>query len=356
MNARLNTLNDIHPKCIAQNISSNELIEIVSKSSIESDISKNVFRASIIKCKKNKRTKRKRDSLIYSPKNTGEDIKHEKWQQKMFEIERDAIQSIIPICKIDCCIAKSFSECFLEEHNRYRQKPMQKADLQVKIGENGINHKITASLNEITQRNDQLKFKKNHKPSHQRQKYSKRRRNLYPCADRFGISYSMIIRARKKYKQQETQNNILKKLRLLHMGQNQPPLKSDSSENNTERNIKKLYLLRTPYFMIPKIKKVQRKDSLENIYLYRQRLNRIRFLFYDRLKIDHKNLSQYNDDNINLKKKTNSTQKGDIQTKASYKAINSTKEKLFFIIRSNYQHLQRQSGICVSRCSLILIH
>lgn len=352
MNARLNNLNAIHPKCIAQNISSNELIEIVSKSSIESDISKNVLRASIMKCKGNKRLKRKRDSFIHSPENTGENIKHERWQQKIFEIEKEAIQSIIPICKIDFCIEKSFSKCFLEEH-RYRQKPMQRADLQSKIWENDINNQMTVSLNEITQRYDQNKFKKNHKSSNQRKKYSKKRRNFYSCADRFGISYSMIIRAHKKYKQHETETNILKKLRLLHMGQNQPPLKSDSSENNTERNMKKLFLLRTPYFMIPIIKKVQRKDSVENIYLYRQRLNRIRFLFNDRLKIDHKNHSQYYDDDINLNNKTNKTPKRDIQTKASYKAINSTKEKLFSIIRSNYQHLERQSGTCVSKCPLI---
>lgn len=343
----MNNFNAIHPKCIAQNISSNDVMEIVSKSSIESDISKNILRA--MKCKENKRITRKLDSFIHSPENTGEDIKHERWQQKIMksEIEMGSIQSIIPICKIDYCIEKSFSKCFLAEH-RYRQEPIQKADLQLKIGENDINNQMTASLNGTTQRCDQNKFKKIQKPSNQRKKYSKKRRNSYSCTDRFGISCSMIIRTRKRYKQQETRNNILKKLRLLHMGQNQPPIKSDSSENNTERNIKKLFLLRTPYFMIPIIKKVQREDSLENIYLYRQRLNRIRFLFNDRLKRDHKNHSQYYDDNINLNNKTNKTQKRDIQTKASYKAINSTKEKLFFIIRSNYQHLERQSRTCVS--------
>lgn len=101
-------------------------------------------------------------------------------------------------------------------------------------------------------------------------------------ADRFGIPFSMIDRAVAKHKKEQIQENVLRKVRLSHMGYQQPPSKDDSSDNESTQNVKRLALVRTPYFMIPtiKISQVRKKERFRNKYLRKDRLNRINLLLY----------------------------------------------------------------------------
>lgn len=105
-------------------------------------------------------------------------------------------------------------------------------------------------------------------------------------SDRFGIPFSMIDRAKKVHEKREIQANVLRRVRLSHMGYRQPPSKDDSSDNESIQNVKRLALLRTPYFLVPtiKISQVRKKERIRNKYLRKDRLNRINLLLFDRTK------------------------------------------------------------------------
>lgn len=106
----------------------------------------------------------------------------------------------------------------------------------------------------------------------------------YAYVDRFGIPITMMNKANKKQDKKKFEKVILKKVRLTHIGYNQPPSKDDSSDNDSIQNVKKLALIRTPYFLIPtiKINKIRRKDRFRNEYLRNDRLNRINVLLYEK--------------------------------------------------------------------------
>lgn len=105
-------------------------------------------------------------------------------------------------------------------------------------------------------------------------------------SDRFGIPFSMIDRAKKEDEKRDIQANVLRRVRLSHMGYRQPPSKDDSSDNESIQNVKRLALLRTPYFLVPtvKISQVRKKERIRNKYLRKDRLNRINLLLFDRTK------------------------------------------------------------------------
>lgn len=105
-------------------------------------------------------------------------------------------------------------------------------------------------------------------------------------SDRFGIPFSMIDRAKKEHEKREIQSNVLRRVRLSHMGYRQPPSKDDSSDNESIQNVKRLALLRTPYFLVPtiKISQVRKKERIRNKFLRKDRLNRINLLLFDRTK------------------------------------------------------------------------
>lgn len=109
--------------------------------------------------------------------------------------------------------------------------------------------------------------------------------NRFSC-DRFGIPFSMIDRAKKEHEKRYIQGNVLRRVRLSHMGYRQPPSKDDSSDNESIQNVKRLALLRTPYFLVPtiKISQVRKKERIRNKYLRKDRLNRINLLLFDRKK------------------------------------------------------------------------
>lgn len=105
--------------------------------------------------------------------------------------------------------------------------------------------------------------------------------------DKFGIPKTMTDRAKRWHKKQKIQHNVLRRVRLSHMGFVQPPSKDESSDDNESvQEVKKLALVRTPYFIIPtiRISQVKKKDRFRNKYLRGDRLKRINLLMGDRSK------------------------------------------------------------------------
>lgn len=92
----------------------------------------------------------------------------------------------------------------------------------------------------------------------------------------------MINKAKKYQEKMDIQKSILKKVRRTHMGCNQPPSNDDSSDGDSIQNVKRLALIRTPYFLLPTIKRncVRRKERFRNKYLRNSRLNRINCLLF----------------------------------------------------------------------------
>lgn len=109
--------------------------------------------------------------------------------------------------------------------------------------------------------------------------------------DKFGIPKTMTDRAKRCHKKQKIQHNVLRRVRLSHMGFVQPPSKDESSDDNESvQEVKKLALVRTPYFIIPtiRISQVKKKDRFRNKFLRGDRLKRINLLMGDRSKIRSK--------------------------------------------------------------------
>lgn len=105
--------------------------------------------------------------------------------------------------------------------------------------------------------------------------------------DKFGIPKTMTDRAKRYHKIQKIQHNVLRRVRLSHMGFVQPPSKDESEdENESVQEVKKLALVKTPYFIIPTIRIVQvkKKDRFRNKFLRGERLKRINLLMGDRSK------------------------------------------------------------------------
>lgn len=103
-------------------------------------------------------------------------------------------------------------------------------------------------------------------------------------SDKFGVPMTMINRVRKAHRKRKIRESVLRKVRFAHMGYIQPPDRDESSDNESMENVKKLALIRTPYFVIPtiKISQVKRKDRFRNKFLRKDRLKRINLLLSDR--------------------------------------------------------------------------
>lgn len=103
-------------------------------------------------------------------------------------------------------------------------------------------------------------------------------------ADKFGVPLTLINRVAKAQRKRRIREGYLRRIRFAHMGYIQPPDRDESSDNESMENVKKLALLRTPYFVIPtvKISQVRRKDRFRNKFLRKDRLKRINLLLSDR--------------------------------------------------------------------------
>lgn len=101
--------------------------------------------------------------------------------------------------------------------------------------------------------------------------------------NKFGIPNTMLHRYNIENKKRKIKKQALRQARLDHMGLLMPPSGEYSSDESVEE-IKTLALIRTPYFVIPKIKTQQKKkaDRFKNEYLPRAGLRRITMLLYDR--------------------------------------------------------------------------
>lgn len=116
--------------------------------------------------------------------------------------------------------------------------------------------------------------------------------------NKFGIPTSMTDRANRFEKNQTIQDAVLRRARLDNLGFKQPPDKEDSSDDNESLlNVKKLALVRTPYFTVPTIRidKVKRTKQFRNKYLRKDRLKRINLLMRDEKEDTHERSSSKRD-------------------------------------------------------------
>lgn len=336
-----------HPKYIARNISLSGMIEAISKPSAESDISRNVMLALKMKHRKKQRTKHKQEESTCNYQDAKQyNLKYEKLKQKAFEIEM-AAQKLMPICTRDQNFKKSFRCGWLEER-KIRLQLMKSIVSSVKY-ENDENSEIAPISKRIAQKHKRFyKYRPNRTVMHLN-KRARKTKKISLFTDRFGIPISMIDRARKKYKEQENNTNILKLLRLLHMGHNQPLENDDSWEEDSERDPEHLSPLRTTYYNIPNIKNIRHKRYFWNIYLQNERSSRIHLLLNKCVKIENEDNSHSSltNKNLDIEPEKTSFSIGS-SAKNSKESINPTKLKLVSIIRSKYQNIHRHSETCVS--------
>lgn len=110
-------------------------------------------------------------------------------------------------------------------------------------------------------------------------------------SNKFGIPTTMTERAKRFEKRQSIQDAVVRRARLDSLGFEQPPDKEDSSDDNESlMNVKKLALIRTPYFTVPTIRidKVKRTKQFRNKFLRKDRLKRINLLMRDEKDDSHK--------------------------------------------------------------------
>lgn len=127
-------------------------------------------------------------------------------------------------------------------------------------------------------------------------------------SDKFGVPMTMINRVAKAQRKRRIRESYLRRIRFTHMGYIQPPDRDESSDNESLENVKKLALVRTPYFVIPtvKISQVRRKDRFRNKYLHKDRLKRINLLLSDRRNCnDGRNPDDDDDDDDSLGRNEN---------------------------------------------------
>lgn len=165
--------------------------------------------------------------------------------------------------------------------------------------------------------------------------------------DKFGIPLSMTDRAKRYYKKKNIQDNVLRRMRLSHMGFEQPPSKDESSDDNeSTQNVKKLALIRTPYFILPtiKISQVKRKDRFRNKYLKKDRLKRINLLM-DENKSRSSVRGKMTDEQFIQQKQSifaKFFQLTGRKPKPVEPARNPEKEKYYNIIKTKYQESRKQ--------------
>lgn len=158
--------------------------------------------------------------------------------------------------------------------------------------------------------------------------------------DKFGIPFTMTDRAKRFYKKRRIQHNVLRRVRLSHMGFEQPPSKDVSSDDESVQLVKKLALIRTPYFIVPtiKISQVKRKDRFRNKFLKKDRLKRINLLMNGTRR---KNKNQVADEENIFKQKQSIFAKFFQLTGKKFKQteepkVNPDKMKYYKIIKDKY--------------------
>lgn len=290
-------------KSIVQKISFADIIETTSNSSADSDVSGNVILA----------RKMQRKKLLYLKRETeDQDARNERYcidgkpfyvkqgeiQQKATAIVDEAIDKELMINQVLGEGEISFREWANEQEQLKKLSkksifpPKRKSTDVDAISDHSSRQ--SSNLNEcVVRRRRRIRRKQSNTLSALTGGYmhgpftkTPKTKKSQSKADRFGIPFTMIDRARKRHEKQKIQENILRRVRLSHMGYRQPPSKDDSSDNESVQNVKRLALLRTPYFLVPtiKISRVRRKERFRNKYLQKERLNRINLLLYERTK------------------------------------------------------------------------
>lgn len=280
-------------KSIVQKVSTADIVEVTSNSSVESDITETVMLAN--------RMQRRRLNHQQHHTNTAQNgtdrccidgksfymSRHEINQKANDIIEQhfDRNFSIKEVCSIN---ETSYHKWIAEQ----QQKKTENKEVAISIEADEISEhssrKSPISISYRGRRQRALRSRQN--PTlvnlfgYMYGKFTKPR--VLPSTatlDRFGIPLSTIDKALKHQQKQTIQENVLRKVRLAQMGYQQPPAKEDSSDDESVQNVKRLALLRTPYFLIPmiRISQVKRKERFRNKFLQKDRLNRINLLLFE---------------------------------------------------------------------------
>lgn len=281
-------------KKMVQKVSAADIVETASNSSIESDVTENVMLAKQMQRKKLQHQQHDGNASEMGTERCCIDgkpffmTKHEIVQKANAIVDRhfDRNFSIKEVCSID---ETSYHKWMLEKEQQ--QKSGDKNQIRVPIEADAISeHSSRKSPCSIPYRARRKRraFRQHptliHLSGYMYGKFSKpRQTRTNNTSDRFGIPLSTMDKAFKHQQKQKIQESVLRKVRLAQMGYHQPPTKDDSSDDESVQNVKRLALLRTPYFMIPtiRISQVKRKERLRNRFLQKDRLNRIDLLLYE---------------------------------------------------------------------------
>lgn len=172
---------------------------------------------------------------------------------------------------------------------------------------------------------------------------------LMQSSTKFDIPLTMIDRGLKLQKSQDLKDSILRKERLVHLNVKLPPSNDDTDSEQGKpamEEVKKVALIKTPYFSIPRIKKQQVKklERFRNRYLNKERLRRINMLFYDRENVGEKKstekLSRDESREVNIGADIHEEIKKDVEKfkkRIAKKIADNPKKSGFYkIIENNY--------------------
>lgn len=278
-------------KSIVQQISTADITETRTDSSNASDSSINV----LLECRgrRKKAMNSNEDRLDNNIENGRYSIDGKPFymrksdiQQKANEIIERSIEKSVSIQRICPSTETSFHFWATEQRKKSIKDNLTPASTVTDDRSDASSRKSTnfhgAHVRQKHRRHKKIKNTLNNLMGYMYGKFTKPKLKRTQEADRFGIPFSMIDRAVAKHKRKQIQENVLRKVRLSHMGYQQPPSKDDSSDNESTQNVKRLALIRTPYFMIPtiKISQVRKRERFRNKYLRKDRLSRINLLLY----------------------------------------------------------------------------
>lgn len=291
----VNKFNTETLKSIVQKIGTADITETKSNSSNASDSSLNVIlegrgrRKKAMNSKADRSNNNIENEQRYCIDGKSFYMQKSEIEQLADEIIERSIEKNVSIQQMCPSTETSFRFWAAEQRNKHIKVNLAPASTIETISDDQSNVSSRKSttyngfhVRQIHRRHKRVKNTLNNLMGYMYGKFTKPKLKRTQEADRFGIPFSMIDRAIAKHKTKQIQENVLRKVRLSHMGYQQPPSKDDSSDNESIQNVKRLALVRTPYFSIPtiKIRQVRKKERFRNKYLRKDRLNRINLLLY----------------------------------------------------------------------------
>lgn len=311
-------------KTFAREIGTTDLIDSSLNAPIESNKSKN---ATLLKWNfDNTRSEKKRTYIDYN-------IDGDSDYNKQIDFQENVRKSVKCLDHLRIITEKSFYRWMLEKQNK------EKINSEMTSGNHVSN---VSARGRIEKSVNLIKFESNSSMNVTMDINYRNKHILNLETDRLGIPISMIDKARRQQQKRRLQENILRKVRLTHMGWRQPPSDEDNSDDESIQNAKKIALLRTPYFLVPIIKISKRKERMRNQYLQKDRLLRINILLLENRRFGFKS-NQSIQQNLTLGTNILKIQDNKFRTKETKTKVVLNHNRLRFrrTISLNYKQLKR---------------